>query len=109
MVSSLPARNPISAPCTHALIKNQYSPRIAGELEVARANNVCLYVAQKIKAQSKKKKITPSKKRIGLLIITNFRLCFVAFDERSEDKSYSLKVRKEEGESVVLLKYAHCL
>lgn len=57
-----------------------------GELEVAKANNVCLYVAQKIKAQSKKKKNTPSnRKLVGLLVITNFRLCFVPFDDEHKD------------------------
>lgn len=82
-----------------------YSPTfLQGELEVARANNVCLYVAQKIKAQSKKKKNAPSKKRIGLLIITNFRLCFVAFDER-EDKSYTLKKSVSHQENNYLEKY----
>lgn len=67
--------------------------RYIGELEVARANNVIIYVAQKFKAQSKKKKIAPNKKRLGLLIITNFRLCFVVFDEYQDDKNYSIKVR----------------
>lgn len=57
-----------------------------GELEVAKASNVCLYVAQKIKAQSKKKKNTPSnRKLVGLLVITNFRLCFIPFDDEHKD------------------------
>jgi hypothetical protein len=58
---------------------------ITGELEVARAKNVTLYIAQKIKAQTKKVQKPPIKKRIGLLIITNFRLCFVALDDRSNN------------------------
>lgn len=62
----------------------------AGELEAARATNVNLYIAQKIKAQSKKKTALPNQKRVGLLIITNFRLCFVVFDEH--DKSDKSKV-----------------
>lgn len=65
----------------------------SGELEAARATNVNLYIAQKIKAQSKKKKAPPNQKRVGLLIITNFRLCFVVFDEHDKtDKSSSNKV-----------------
>lgn len=67
----------------------------AGELEAARATNVNLYIAQKIKAQSKKKKIPPNQKhkRVGLLIITNFRLCFVVFEEHDKnDKNNSNKV-----------------
>jgi hypothetical protein len=67
---------------------------ILGELEAARASNVNLYIAQKIKAQSKKKKPPPSQKHVGLLIITNFRLCFVEFEERDKnDKNNSNKVR----------------
>ena len=56
---------------------------------------VNLYVAQKIKAQSKKKKPTTiQKKRVGLLIITNFRLCFVVFEEHDKnDKNNSNKVK----------------
>lgn len=52
-----------------------------------------LYIAQKIKSQSKKKKSPPSQKRVGLLIITNFRLCFVVFEEHDKnDKNNSSKV-----------------
>jgi hypothetical protein len=66
---------------------------LLGELEAARATNVSLYVAQKIKAQSKKKKPPPSQKHVGLLIITNFRLYFVEFEERDKnDKNISNKV-----------------
>jgi hypothetical protein len=58
---------------------------IVGEIEAARAKNVHLYVAQKIEARSKKKKSTQSQnKRTGLLIITNFRLSFVVFDEKND-------------------------
>jgi hypothetical protein len=67
--------------------------RALGEIEVVRATNVSLHIAQKIKAQSKKKKPPPSQKRVGLLIITNFRLCFVAFEEHDKtDKNNSNKV-----------------
>lgn len=60
---------------------------IVGEIEAARVKNVHLYVAQKIKAQSKKKKSKLNQSsRIGLLIITNFRLSFVAFDEHDKGK-----------------------
>ncbi|CAH1717789.1 unnamed protein product [Chironomus riparius] len=63
---------------------NNYDPSFHhGELEVARAKNVTMYIAQKIKAQTKKVQKLPNKKRIGLLIITNFRLCFVALDDKS--------------------------
>lgn len=69
---------------------------LAGELEAARATNVNLYIAQKIKAQSKKKKIPQNQKlkRVGLLIITNFRLCFVVFEEhdKNDKRSNSNKV-----------------
>ncbi|XP_070506241.1 myotubularin-related protein 10-B isoform X2 [Chironomus tepperi] len=59
-----------------------YDPEfLHGELEVARAKNVTMYIAQKIKAQTKKAQKPPNKKRMGLLIITNFRLCFVALEE----------------------------
>lgn len=67
---------------------NHPPPRISvvGELEAARAKNVHLCVAQKIKAQSKKKKSKQNQNtRTGLLIITNFRLSFVAFE--SDDKN----------------------
>lgn len=64
-----------------------------GELEAARATNVNLFIAQKIKSQSKKKKAPPNQKRVGLLIITNFRLCFVVYEEHDKnDKSNSNKV-----------------
>lgn len=51
-----------------------------------------LYIAQKIKSQ-KKKKAPPNQKRVGLLIITNFRLCFIVFEEHDKnDKNNSNKV-----------------
>jgi hypothetical protein len=72
---------------------NLHNFPIPGELEAARATNVSLYVAQKIKAQSKKKKPPPSQKHVGLLIITNFRLYFVELEERDKnDKNNSNKV-----------------
>lgn len=68
------------------------SPTRSGELEAARATNVNLYIAQKIKSQ-KKKKAPPNQKRVGLLIITNFRLCFIVFEEHDKnDKNNSNKV-----------------
>jgi hypothetical protein len=69
---------------------------LLGELEAARAPNVGLLIAQKIKAPSKKSKLTANqKKRVGLLIVTNFRLCFVVFEEHHDknDKNNANKVR----------------
>lgn len=68
---------------------------LPGELEAARAPNVSLLIAQKIKAPSKKSKLTANqKKRVGLLVVTNFRLCFVVFEEHDKnDKSNANKVR----------------
>lgn len=48
-----------------------------------------LYIAQKIKIKvpksAKSKKSETSNNKIGLLIITNFRLSFVSFDDNDEN------------------------
>lgn len=49
-------------------------------------------MAQKIKAKTKKNKIPPSKKRSGLLIVTNFRLCFIDFDDKNDSKVNFLRM-----------------
>lgn len=67
---------------------------LVGELEAARASQVHLYVAQKIKAHSKKKKTTLNQKRVGLLVITNFRLCFVVY-EHDDKNDKATKVNLE--------------
>lgn len=72
-----------------------------GEIEAARVKNVHLYVAQKIKAQSKKKKSKLHQStRTGLLIITNFRLSFVAFE--SDDKHDKSKKNATFQENILL-------
>lgn len=91
-------------------INKYFRPLPVGEIEAARATNVNLYIAQKIKAQSKKKKAPPNQKRVGLLIITNFRLCFVVYEEHNKtDKSNSNKVSSHFHCRHMISSHASCL
>uniref|UniRef100_A0A182PPU5 Myotubularin phosphatase domain-containing protein n=1 Tax=Anopheles epiroticus TaxID=199890 RepID=A0A182PPU5_9DIPT len=56
-------------------VNNDYKPKLlSGELEAARANNVCMYIASFLKDG----KVYGEK--TGILLITNFRLSFVSLN-----------------------------
>uniref|UniRef100_A0A182JS99 Myotubularin phosphatase domain-containing protein n=1 Tax=Anopheles christyi TaxID=43041 RepID=A0A182JS99_9DIPT len=56
-------------------VNDDYKPKLlSGELEAARANNVCMYIASYLKDG----KVYGEK--TGILLITNFRLSFVSLD-----------------------------
>ncbi|XP_053675597.1 myotubularin-related protein 10 [Anopheles nili] len=60
-------------------INNDYKPKLlSGEIEAARANNVCMYISSFVKDGK------VFGERIGILLITNFRLSFVSLDMDGE-------------------------
>ncbi|XP_050076191.1 myotubularin-related protein 10-B [Anopheles maculipalpis] len=64
-------------------VNDDYKPKLlSGELEAARANNVCMYIASYLKDG----KVFGEK--TGILLITNFRLSFVSLDMDDEQLSF---------------------
>ncbi|XP_052867794.1 myotubularin-related protein 10-B isoform X1 [Anopheles cruzii] len=64
-------------------VNHDYKPKLlSGEIEAARANNVCMYVGPYIKDG------TISGERTGTLLITNFRLSFVSVEIEDEQVSF---------------------
>uniref|UniRef100_A0A182MTC7 Myotubularin phosphatase domain-containing protein n=1 Tax=Anopheles culicifacies TaxID=139723 RepID=A0A182MTC7_9DIPT len=60
-------------------VNDDYNPKLlSGELEAARANNVCMYIASYLKDG----KVYGEK--TGILLITNFRLSFISLDMEDE-------------------------
>ncbi|XP_053664363.1 myotubularin-related protein 10-B [Anopheles marshallii] len=64
-------------------VNDDYKPKLlSGELEAARANNVCMYIASYLKDG----KVYGEK--TGILLITNFRLSFISLDMEDEQLSF---------------------
>lgn len=64
-------------------VNNDYKPKLlTGEIEAARANNVCMYTSSYVKDG----KVIGE--RMGILLITNFRLSFVSRDMENEQLSF---------------------
>ncbi|XP_035909354.1 myotubularin-related protein 10-B [Anopheles stephensi] len=77
-------------------VNDDYKPKLlSGELEAARANNVCMYIASYLKDG----KVCGEK--TGILLITNFRLSFVSLD--MEDEQLSFQSNRFLGSSEVSL------
>uniref|UniRef100_A0A182VSS7 Myotubularin phosphatase domain-containing protein n=1 Tax=Anopheles minimus TaxID=112268 RepID=A0A182VSS7_9DIPT len=71
------------------LVNDDYKPKLlSGELEAARANNVCMYIASYLKDG----KVYGEK--TGILLITNFRLSFVSLDMEDEQARETNKIDK---------------
>uniref|UniRef100_A0A182YN08 Myotubularin phosphatase domain-containing protein n=1 Tax=Anopheles stephensi TaxID=30069 RepID=A0A182YN08_ANOST len=79
-------------------VNDDYKPKLlSGELEAARANNVCMYIASYLKDG----KVCGEK--TGILLITNFRLSFVSLDMEDEQASLSFQSNRFLGSSEVSL------
>uniref|UniRef100_A0A182S7H7 GRAM domain-containing protein n=1 Tax=Anopheles maculatus TaxID=74869 RepID=A0A182S7H7_9DIPT len=79
-------------------VNDDYKPKLlSGELEAARANNVCMYIASYLKDG----KVFGEK--TGILLITNFRLSFVSLDMDDEQASLSFQSNRFLGSSEVSL------
>nr|XP_040239839.2 myotubularin-related protein 10-B [Anopheles coluzzii] len=64
-------------------VNDDYKPKLlSGELEAARANNVCMYITSYLKDG----KVCGEK--MGILLITNFRLSFVSLDMDDDQLSF---------------------
>uniref|UniRef100_A0AAG5DF19 Myotubularin phosphatase domain-containing protein n=1 Tax=Anopheles atroparvus TaxID=41427 RepID=A0AAG5DF19_ANOAO len=77
-------------------VNSDYKPKLlTGEIEAARANNVCMYTSSYVKDG----KVVGE--RMGILLITNFRLSFVSLD--TEDEQLSFQSNRFLGSSDVSL------
>jgi hypothetical protein len=68
-------------------VQKDFQPKLhTGEIEAARAQNVSLYVSQQTKRITKRNYAKEDK--LGLLLITNFRLSFTPIADDNRKKTY---------------------